>query len=239
MPSSCSVKSVALEPADELSLLVVHAGFQQDAGHFRRFRYLERLEHDRGAALSVPASRLLLRPARSDRTGWRPATPRHKEDRVVIVRRSVPSTKNRTASTVAAVGGSICATMRTVPTAPVRPSGDVIRTCSIVATAEQSSPGPEHTTSATSARAIVRERCFMVDALQCASWSKRQRGGAQRREPARRERARSFRAGATGSRPRSTRAPRYNVPPRDRRRPRCSAPSCHQVAPRNSCSAAS
>ena len=38
-----------LEPADELAFLVVHARFQQDAGHFRRFRYLERLEHDRCA----------------------------------------------------------------------------------------------------------------------------------------------------------------------------------------------
>ena len=38
--------------ADEMPLPVVHAGFEQHARHFRRFRYLVGLEHNRGAALS-------------------------------------------------------------------------------------------------------------------------------------------------------------------------------------------
>ena len=41
---------------------------------------------------------------------------------------SVPSTKKRTGPSVAPAGCSICATMRTVPTPPVRPRGDVMRT---------------------------------------------------------------------------------------------------------------
>ena len=113
---------------DEAAALVLHRGFDQNAGHLRLFDDIERLEHhavgdlaaerigDRHGNLAA-FERILVGPLRGV---WR-AVAVGLQELAVDEEADWPELHARRDTW-------ICATMRMVPDAPVRPSGDVMRT---------------------------------------------------------------------------------------------------------------